>query len=83
MEVNNINDGLRWNSWEWVFIILKNISIRMQNLAVPDASGSPYWYNILEKLQLKTCATNLTFIVEYGVTFVWSFVNLSRQYTVQ
>ena len=31
----------------------------MQTLAVPDASGSPYWDNILQNLQLKTCAANL------------------------
>ena len=54
------------------------MSISMQTLAVPDASGSPYWDNILENLQLKTCAANLTFIIEYGINFVWSHVNFGR-----
>ena len=81
MEVNGIGDGLHWNSWGWMslmFIISKIVSISMQNLAVPEASGGSYWASILETVELRTCAAYLTFIIEYVVNFIWSNVNFGK-----
>ena len=80
MEVNGISYGLRWNAWEWMSLmfISKNVSITMHNLAVPESSDGPYWDIILETVELRTCAANLTFIIEYGVNFIWSYVNFGR-----
>ena len=61
-----------------MFIILRNKSISMQNLAAPEVSGIPYWGSILETVELTTFAANLTFIIEYGVNFIWSYVNFGR-----
>ena len=59
-----------------IFIISKNVSISAHNLTVPEASGDPYWDRILETIELKTCAANLTFTAEYGVSFPHVLVNL-------
>ena len=43
---NGRSDGLSSNLWEFmslIFIILKNISIKEQNFAVPAASDGPHF----------------------------------------
>ena len=52
-----------------LFIISKKISINEQN----KASGVPYDVNVLLTGKLNTWGANFTFMIEYGVNFIYSF----------
>ena len=75
---NGRRDGLSSNLWEFlslIFIILKNIFIKEQNLAVPAAAGVPYFNKTLLTVELSTCAASLIFIIDYSVSLIFSMFN--------
>ena len=55
-----------------IFIISKNIFIKEQSFAVPADSGVTYFNKTLLTMELNICAASLTFIMEYGVSFICS-----------
>ena len=80
-ELNGVNAGFRLNqcsSMFSTFMISKNISISKQNWAVPVASGVPYVDRTLLTNNLDICAASLTFIIEYGVNSICSYVIFAR-----
>ena len=72
MNCNFQMNGFLSNSCDWMlhlFIMSKKISINEQN----KASGVPYDVNVLLTGKLNTWGANFTFMIEYGVNFIYSF----------
>ena len=61
-----------------MFIVSNKPSINKQNFAVAAASGGPYDVNVLLTVEPYFWASNFTFMIEYGVSFIYSYDSFGK-----